>query len=41
MSVVAQLDHHDLLSTTGLLGTELTCQDAVPTVAGHYAMVST
>lgn len=41
MSVAAQLDHHDLPSTTWWMGIELTGQDAVPTVSGHYVMVST
>ena len=41
MSAVAQLDHHDQLSTAWLMGIELTDQDAVPMVAGHYVMVST
>lgn len=41
MSAVAQPDHHDQLSTTWLMGTELTAQDAAPMVAGHCVVVST
>lgn len=41
MSAVVQHDHHDQLSTAWLMGTELTDQGVVPTVAGHCVMEST
>lgn len=40
MCAVAQHDHHDQLSTAWLMDTEMTDHDAVPTVSGHYVMVS-